>query len=234
MNFKLKTFILSTVFINVLFLNILIASAQERQTGPKEKPLYCYEFLVGKKDRIVFTDIYSDIYKFCINSGSPLLPQITSPIDNFSIIAGSKKFIQDTVCLDVDNRIKDENTPGTHCGPKPAEEKEVATIDACSDKTDLKGCIAARLPTKIGVAGVAPVSGNLLQNLAKVVNSALGLLGLIFTTLLIYAGIQWIHYGGDSEGLKRASKRIKNAIIGLMITLSAYSISYYILNNLAN
>ncbi len=228
MNFKLKTFILSTIFLNVLFLNIQIATAQDGGAEPEEKPLYCHEFLVGNFE----TNENTDLYKFCINSKSESLPSIDSPIENLSIIRG-EDLIENTVCLDDYNQVKNESEFGTHCGPNPEKETLAATLDNCSSK-DLKGCIAARLPTKSGVAGVAPVSGNLLQNVAKVVNSALGLLGLIFTTFLIYAGIQWIHYGGDPDGLKRASKRIKNAIIGLMITLSAYSLSYYILNNLAN
>lgn len=228
MNFKLKTFILSTIFLNVLFLNIQIATAQDGGAEPEEKPLYCHEFTVGEWGNTESMDVY----KFCINSKSESFPSFDSPIENLSILEGGG-LIENTVCLDDYNQVKNESEFGTHCGPKPTEETTAATIDACSTK-DLKGCIAARLPTKSGVAGVAPVSGNLLQNMAKVVNSALGLLGLIFTTFLIYAGIQWIHYGGDPDGLKRASKRIKNAIIGLMITLSAYSLSYYILNNLAN
>lgn len=227
MNFKLKTFILSTVFVNVLFLNTLIAIAQEEQPK-KEKTLYCYEFLSSEKP-----DVIINSYKFCTATYDEKLTTVDTPINGHWLTDGPT-LREDTVCLDDYNKVKNEGEFGTHCGPKPAEETAVSSIDACSNNKNLKDCIAARLPTKSGVSGVAPVSGNLLQNVAKVVNSALGLLGLIFTTLLIYAGIQWIHYGGDSEGLKRASKRIKNAIIGLMITLSAYSISYYILSNLAN
>jgi hypothetical protein len=57
-----------------------------------------------------------------------------------------------------------------------------------------------------------------------VVNSVLGLLGVIFVILIIYAGIIWMTAEGDEAKVEKAQKILKNAIIGLIITISVFAI----------
>ncbi|MFA5644496.1 MAG: hypothetical protein WC928_03155 [Patescibacteria group bacterium] len=66
--------------------------------------------------------------------------------------------------------------------------------------------------------------GSLARNLGIIVNAALSLLGIIFIILIVYAGIQWMTAGGNEEAVKKAQGKIKDAIIGLVITISAYAI----------
>lgn len=47
------------------------------------------------------------------------------------------------------------------------------------------------------------------------------ILSLIF---IIWGGISWITSGGEKEGLEKARKKIIYAIIGLVVTLSAFFI----------
>ena len=123
-------------------------------------------------------------------------------------------------------------SPGTHCAEDPANTTTNANLSAC-DTGSLADCIAARMPGKNGTPGTSrKTAGLLVGAIANVINTILGLMGLIFTIMLVYAGIQWIHYGGESDGKKKAIKRMRNAVIGLAITLSAYSITALVINNL--
>lgn len=47
---------------------------------------------------------------------------------------------------------------------------------------------------------------------------------LLCLFVLIWAGIQWITSGGDKAGIDKARKRITFAIVGLVVTFSAYLI----------
>lgn len=65
---------------------------------------------------------------------------------------------------------------------------------------------------------------SLAKGLGVVANMVIGLLGVIFIILIIFGGIQWMTAGGNEEQVKKAQNRIKNAVIGLIVTVSAYAI----------
>ncbi|MDO8435282.1 MAG: pilin [bacterium] len=60
------------------------------------------------------------------------------------------------------------------------------------------------------------------------INLVLGFVGLLFFIFLIVAGFQWMTAGGSEETLEAARGRIKNAVIGLLIVVLAFVISYVI------
>ncbi len=64
---------------------------------------------------------------------------------------------------------------------------------------------------------------------ARIVNIVLGLLGIISVVIIIYAGFRWMTSGGNEESVKSAQKTLIAAAIGLVIILSAYAISRYVL-----
>lgn len=64
--------------------------------------------------------------------------------------------------------------------------------------------------------------------IAIVIKAFLGLLGVIFVILIIMAGFKYMTAGGNEEKVKQAVSQIKNAIIGLLIVLAAYSITVFI------
>lgn len=81
------------------------------------------------------------------------------------------------------------------------------------------------------LTNVGPRSGytsadetTLAETLGLVVNGVLSLLGIIFIVLTIYGGISWMMAGGNEENVKKATTIIRNAVIGLVITLSSYAI----------
>jgi hypothetical protein len=65
--------------------------------------------------------------------------------------------------------------------------------------------------------------------IGSIINAALGLLGVVLVVLLIYGGFLWMTAGGNSDQVDKAKKMIINSVIGIIIVLAAYSISYYVL-----
>lgn len=71
------------------------------------------------------------------------------------------------------------------------------------------------------------------QIVASIVKIALGFLGILFIALIIVSGFQWMTAGGNSDAIAKARSRIINAIIGLVIVLSAYAITSFLILKLA-
>jgi|WetSurMetagenome_2_1015567.scaffolds.fasta_scaffold19938_6 hypothetical protein len=69
--------------------------------------------------------------------------------------------------------------------------------------------------------------------ISTIIQSILGLLGVIFLILIIYGGITWMTAEGEEAKVEKAQKIIRSAIIGLIIVISAYAISYFVINALS-
>lgn len=62
----------------------------------------------------------------------------------------------------------------------------------------------------------------------EIVQAVLGILGLLFFILVIYAGIRWMTARGDEEAATKARETIFAAVIGLSIVLASYAITNFI------
>ena len=82
--------------------------------------------------------------------------------------------------------------------------------------------------------GAADPTGptSLTGMIGAIIQAFLGLLGVIFLAYLLYAGYSWMTAQGDEEKVTKAKDTIQRAIIGLIITIGAYAISYYVLEKL--
>jgi len=67
---------------------------------------------------------------------------------------------------------------------------------------------------------------------ATVIKAFLGLLGIIFIFLMVLAGYHWMTAAGDEQKVTKAKDTIRTAIIGLIIIVAAYSITYFVLKAL--
>ncbi|MDD5527930.1 MAG: hypothetical protein PHO56_03045 [Patescibacteria group bacterium] len=76
-------------------------------------------------------------------------------------------------------------------------------------------------------------NGDLAFGIGMIINTALSLLGVVFLGLIIYGGIMWMTAEGAEERVEKAKGIITNSIIGLVIVLAAYAISYFIISALA-
>lgn len=76
-------------------------------------------------------------------------------------------------------------------------------------------------------------NADLGQTVGSIIAIVLSLIGTIFLVLLIYAGILWMTARGDSEQVSKSKDIIRAAIIGLVIVLSAYAITYFVAGRLS-
>ena len=77
-----------------------------------------------------------------------------------------------------------------------------------------------------------PGETNPVNIVGDIIKVALGFLGLIFVILIIWSGYQWMTAGGNSEAITAAKKRMLNAVIGLIIVLSAFTITFEVLSRI--
>ncbi|MDD4994945.1 MAG: IPT/TIG domain-containing protein [Patescibacteria group bacterium] len=87
--------------------------------------------------------------------------------------------------------------------------------------------------------GIEPVAeeiqlggGDIRVIVARIINIALGLLGIIALIFVLYGGFLWMTAGGDEEKVGNAKKVLTNAVIGLAIILTSFAISQFVLNSL--
>lgn len=66
------------------------------------------------------------------------------------------------------------------------------------------------------------------ETLGTVIKVALSFVGIIFLLLMVYAGFLWMTARGESDQVDKAKKIITQSIIGLAITVGAYSITAFI------
>jgi hypothetical protein len=70
----------------------------------------------------------------------------------------------------------------------------------------------------------------LSENIGSIIKYLLSFLGVIFIILTIYGGFLWMTAAGDSEQITKAKDIIKSSIIGLIIIVAAYSLTYTLLS----
>lgn len=82
--------------------------------------------------------------------------------------------------------------------------------------------------------GTSGLSGTVRaeDTIAVIIKTILSILGVIFVILMIFSGFQWMTAGGNEDQVKKSQSRIKNAVIGLVIVILAYSITAFIFKNL--
>lgn len=95
-------------------------------------------------------------------------------------------------------------------------------VSAASIKTDNMKAQDDALMDASGLAGASSLS-TIISVLIQVV---LGFLGVVFLVLTIMAGFKWMMSQGNEDDIKKAKSSLKNSIIGIIIVLAAYAITY--------
>ena len=78
-------------------------------------------------------------------------------------------------------------------------------------------------------AGIGAQS-DLITIIGRIINIALGFVGVIFLVILIYAGYTYMTAGGDPKKVETAQAWIRNAVIGMIIVAFSFAIVNFILN----
>ncbi|MDA0208235.1 MAG: hypothetical protein O3B64_02395 [bacterium] len=73
---------------------------------------------------------------------------------------------------------------------------------------------------------------SLEETIGTVISILLGLLGIVFLVMVIYAGFLWATAGGSDDNIKKAKKLLLNGVVGIIIMLSAYAITQFVLSSL--
>jgi hypothetical protein len=76
----------------------------------------------------------------------------------------------------------------------------------------------------------APGDGSLTFYLGVYVRAFLTMLGVVFTIIITYASFTWILAGGNEDDVNKAKLYLRNSVIGLIISISAYAIVQFFLN----
>ncbi len=77
-------------------------------------------------------------------------------------------------------------------------------------------------------AGYGTEAQDIRITVAKGIQLVLSLLGIVFVVLIVYAGFLVFTAAGNDENVSKAKKIIEYAVIGLIIIVSAYSITNFI------
>ena len=68
----------------------------------------------------------------------------------------------------------------------------------------------------------------------RIIYAFLGVLGVIFLVLIVYAGYLWMTAGGEEQQIEKAKSYIKNSVIGLVIILAAFGVTRFVMGSLLN
>ncbi|MBI4133295.1 hypothetical protein HY478_01645, partial [Candidatus Uhrbacteria bacterium] len=67
---------------------------------------------------------------------------------------------------------------------------------------------------------------------ARIIRVALGLLGVVTVVLILYGGFVWMTASGNEENIAKAKRILTNASIGLVIVLTSFAITQFVLSRL--
>lgn len=70
---------------------------------------------------------------------------------------------------------------------------------------------------------------SLTDMIINIIITLLGFLGLVMTIIIIWSGWRWMTAGGDAKKVETAKSHLIAAIIGGIIIVSAYIITYFII-----
>jgi len=84
----------------------------------------------------------------------------------------------------------------------------------------------------INVSGEEATEASVKTTIAKIVNTALGFLGILAVIIIIYAGFKWMTASGNEDQVADAKKMLMQAVIGLTIIFLGYVITSFVVNQL--
>jgi len=82
------------------------------------------------------------------------------------------------------------------------------------------------------IANLGTEVGEAAKSFTKIISNIIGVMtiagGIWFMFQFIAGGLGWLTAGGDKAGVQAAQKRITNAVIGLVVVVSAYALIWII------
>jgi hypothetical protein len=78
----------------------------------------------------------------------------------------------------------------------------------------------------------APAPQDIRVVVARLIQTAMSLLGIIAVIIVLYGGFTWMTAGGNEERIGKAKQILTAGIIGLIIVASAYGIATFVITSL--
>ena len=100
----------------------------------------------------------------------------------------------------------------------------VSVAPAAAQSPDPNLGLTSEVQQNIGLA-----STDIRVIIAQIIRVALGFLGIIFLVIVLYAGFLWMTSGGNDQKIAAAKGLLINGVIGLVIILSAYGITLFVM-----
>ena len=79
----------------------------------------------------------------------------------------------------------------------------------------------------------SPDNADFFETLGLILNIVLSVLGVALLVLFIYAGFLWMTAAGNDQRVAKAKGILLNAIIGMLILVSSYAISAFVVSQLS-
>ncbi len=88
------------------------------------------------------------------------------------------------------------------------------------------------LPTNLGLAASSTDTPSIVAVIATVIQIILGVVGVVLLIMILYGGFMWITSSGNEQKIAKAKAIFGGALIGLVIILTAYVVTSFIMRNL--
>lgn len=99
-------------------------------------------------------------------------------------------------------------------------------------------CVRALSTQDTGLDATATNAGlnrpgiNIEEFVGSIINAALSIIGVVFLVLMVYGGLLWMLSEGDDTKIGKARGLIFHAIVGLILVLSAYAITNFVVGEI--
>lgn len=77
-----------------------------------------------------------------------------------------------------------------------------------------------------------PNSASAAKMAGRIVRAFINFLGITFIILAIYAGYGWMTAGGNEEKVKKSVSTLKQAVIGMLVAVSAWTLWNFVFEKL--
>lgn len=85
----------------------------------------------------------------------------------------------------------------------------------------------------LGDSSILPQT-NLILIIARLIRAFLGVVGIILTILVIYAGFVYMTSQGDATKIEKSKNTLKRAGIGLIIIFASFTITHFVIQSIIN
>jgi len=88
--------------------------------------------------------------------------------------------------------------------------------------------------TGIVANDIALGTQDIRTTIARIINVAMGLLGIVAVCIILLGGFKWMTAGGTEDKVKEAKRLIMSGVIGLVIIVCSYAVAQFVLGSLIN